>query len=130
MPGKRDCISVKDENGSKTAVQKRLILCNLKEAYVIFKEKYPQIKIGFSKFAELRPKHCILVGKSGTHSVCVCTIHQTVKLMIENARLGTLTNGEFATYKHFLARILCNPPSIDCMGNCSSCPGTNQISVT
>lgn len=131
MPGKRDCISVKDENGSKTAVQKRLILCNLQEAYVLFKEKYPQMKVGFSKFAELRSKQCILVGKSGTHSVCVCTIHQNVKLMIENARLGTLTNGNFSTYKHFLSQILCNPPSIDCnMGNCNSCPGTNQITDT
>lgn len=131
MAGKKDCISVKDENGEKTAVQKRLILSNLKEAYIIFKEKYPQMKVGFSKFAELRPKHCVLVGKSGTHSVCVCTTHQNIKLMIENSQLGKLTNGEFATYKNFLAKVLCNPPSIDCiMGDCTSCPGTDELKNT
>ena len=43
-----------------------------------FKERFPDRKIGFSKFAELRPKHCVLVGASGTHSVCVCTVHQDV----------------------------------------------------
>ena len=36
----------------------------------------------FSKFAEFRPKECVLPGSSGTHSVCVCTKHQNVKLMI------------------------------------------------
>ena len=69
MPGKKDFVSVKFEHG-RTQVQKRLILCNLRELYQLFKEKYPHEKIGFSKFAELRPKHCVLAGASGTHSVC------------------------------------------------------------
>lgn len=50
--------------------------------------------------------------------------------MIENARLGKLSNEEFSSYKHFLAKILCNPPSIDCnMGNCNSCPATEEIKI-
>jgi len=53
---------------------------NLKEAYQRFKEKHPMEKIGFSKFADLCPKHCVLAGASGTHAVCVCTIHQNIKL--------------------------------------------------
>lgn len=32
-------------------------------------------KVCFSKFAELRPRNCILAG---THSVCVCTILYTI----------------------------------------------------
>ena len=31
----------------------------------------PEIKIGFSSFATLRPAHCVLAGTGGTHSVCV-----------------------------------------------------------
>ena len=81
MPGKKDFVSVKQE-GKRVQVQKRLMLSNLREVYREFKEKFPDRKIGFSKFAELRPKHCILAGASGTHSVCVCTIHQNVKLMM------------------------------------------------
>ena len=57
-------------------------MSNLKEMYQLFKEKYPDKRIGFSKFADVRPKHCVLAGASGTYSVCVCTIHQTVKLMM------------------------------------------------
>ena len=48
----------------------------------MFKDKYPKEAIGFSKFAELRPKHCVLAGVSGNHSVCICTYHQNVKLMM------------------------------------------------
>ena len=77
MPGKKDFVSVK-QGGKRLHVQKRLVLSNLKEVYCKFKRQFPDYKIGFSKFAELRPKHCILAGASGTHSVCVCTIHQNV----------------------------------------------------
>ena len=49
-----------------------------KEVYHAFKEAFPSPKIGVSKFAELRPPHCVLAGESSTHSVCVCTVHQNV----------------------------------------------------
>ncbi|GBN46744.1 hypothetical protein AVEN_184302-1 [Araneus ventricosus] len=128
MPGIKDCVTVIESNGSKSKISKRLILCNLKEAYQYFKDKLPSIKIGFSKFAELRPKHCILAGQSGTHSVCVCTTHQNVKLMIENAKLNTLTNGNIKNYKQCLVKMLCNPSAIGCnMGNCAYCPGETEL---
>lgn len=93
-----------------------------------FKDRFPSINIGFSKFAEMRPKHCILAGQSGTHTVCVCTTHQNVKLMIENAKLNTITNGNLTNYKQCLAKVLCNPSSIDCnTGNCVYCPGDTEI---
>ena len=80
MPDCKDFVSVRKAEG-RVHVQKRLVLSNLKETYQLFKEKYPDTKIGFSKFADVRPTHCVLAGVSGTHSVCVCTIHQNVKLM-------------------------------------------------
>ena len=39
------------------------------EAFCLFKERNPEIKIGFSKFAEARPKNVVLPGSSGTHNV-------------------------------------------------------------
>ena len=69
MPGMKDFVSVKQLDGKRVHYQKRLILSNLQELYQNFKEKYPAASIGFSKFTELRPKHCILPGASGTHCV-------------------------------------------------------------
>lgn len=91
MPGKKDCVKIRDETGAKLCVQKQLMLINLREMHELFKTENENIKIGFSKFAELRPKNCILAGPKGTHGVCVCLIHQNVKLMIENSSLASLT---------------------------------------
>ena len=126
MPGKKDFVSIKDAGGRKH-IQKRLVLCNLKELYQHFKDKHPSVKIGFSKFAELRPRNCVLAGASGTHSVCVCTIHQNVKLMVLGARLPELSS-ELKNYRDYLARIICNPPLPQChLGECDSCPGVEEI---
>ena len=89
MPGSKDFVSVRQSEG-QTHVQKRLVLSNLKEIYQLFKENFPDKAIGFSKFAELHPKHCVLAGASGTHAVCVCTIHQNPKLMIIGGRIAAL----------------------------------------
>ena len=50
--------------------------------------------MGFSKFTELRPPYCVLAGASGTHCVCVCTIHQNVKLLFESIKLCDLETSD------------------------------------
>ena len=103
--------------------QKQLVLCNLKEAYQQFRTEFPEVNVGFSKFAELRPKQCVLAGASGTHCVCVCTIHQNVKLM-----LNALNDKAKYEYPHFLAIMSCNPGRPECfLGQCGFCPGTDAI---
>ena len=79
MPGQKDtkCIKI---NGQKSVYQK-LIMGNLKEIFKKFKFENPDIKIGFSSFATLRPAHCVLAGTGGTHSVCVCPIHEYMKFI-------------------------------------------------
>ena len=124
MPGKKDTVSV-SVNGERKSLQKHLILCNLTEAYAKFKEKYPEMKIGFSKFAELRPKQCVLPGASGTHSVCVCQIHQNMKLMFVGSNLDKLTTDDdypLKSVQDCVIKLQCNPPSISCcLGECFQC---------
>ena len=113
MPGKKDFVSVKKE-GKRRHVQKRLVLSNLRKVCCEFKETFPDCNIGFSKFAELRPKHRVLAGASSTHSVCVCTIYQNVKLMSFEMQIP-----ELPTYHHCLAKIMCNLPHPRCyLGEC------------
>lgn len=130
LPGKKDCITI-TELGVKTKVQKRLLLCNLKEAFALFKEKYPNKKIGISKFCELRPKNIILAGASGSHNVCVCAIHQNAKLMLIGAKLKELsveTEYDLSSYKHCLSWMICNPPLPQCFElKCENCPGTPRL---
>lgn len=73
---------MRNDDGQRQHIQKKLIPCNLKELYKTFKEQYPDYCIGFSIFASLRPQHCVLAGSSGTHTICVCATHQNIKLMM------------------------------------------------
>ena len=98
MPGKKDCVSV----GNGKHEQKRLVLCNLSEMHAAFKEKYPNVKVGFSKFCSLRPKWCVLAGSSGTHSVCVCSIHQNAILLVD------AIDWDY-TYKDLIQKVVCDP---------------------
>ena len=110
-PGVKDYVSVKTVNGREQRV-KRLVLGNLKDVYQTFKKKYPDVQVGFSKFAEARPKECVLAGVRGTHAVCVCTIHQNVKLMIDGGRIQR-------TYNELLSDIVCHCPTEACkLGQC------------
>ena len=73
--------------------------------------------MGFSKFAELRPKWCVLAGSTGTHSVCVCSIHQNAKLLV------SAIDWEI-TYKDLMGKIVCNASNKECMMHrCEKCPG-------
>lgn len=129
MPGKKDFVSV-IKDGKRVHFQKYLMLSTLRESYELFKERYPDKKIGISKFCELRPKHCVLPGSSGTHSVCVCTIHQNAKLIIAQCNIPELTNGEFPikTYKDVLSNIICKEPTSKCyFSNCVNCPGSDNL---
>ncbi|XP_044594854.1 uncharacterized protein LOC123272219 [Cotesia glomerata] len=132
MPGMKDFVSIRSDDGNRIHVQKRLILSNLKELYQCFCEINPAERIGFSKFASLRPKHCVLAGASGTHTICVCTIHQNVKLMMLGANIYSLTRNTEKPIKHYsdyLSMIICENPSFQCyLGGCKNCPGVDELS--
>ena len=85
----------------------------------------------------LRPKNVALAGASGTHSVCVCTLHQNVKLMLEGSRLlsnedlKVMLISDYAgpiTYHHILDYMACNPGTPDCfLGNCQKCSNYKNL---
>ncbi len=124
MPGSKDYKSVK-EGGRRVQKQKRLILMNLNEAYCLFKIRYSNLKIGISKFCELRPEEFITVGSKGTHSVCVCTVHQNVKLLLASLPLKAEVE---ITYHDLLNHIVCSTDNSECMlHRCENCPGVEGL---
>lgn len=118
MPGAKDRVSVK-KNEYK---QKRLILCNLEELYVSFKEKYQDMKIGFSKFCYLRPKWCVLAGSPGTHAVCVCAIHENVELLAHALNLH-----DKEAIHQLMDKLVCRREDRNCMLRCcDACPQSKE----
>jgi hypothetical protein len=130
LPGKNDCVTVRIEQ-QKMKVQKRLMMCTLKECFEGYKERYKNDeskKIGFSKFATLRPKNCVQPGSSGTHTVCVCTYHQNIKLFLHGANIEAVTDKKICDYKDCISSVLCQNPSYKChLLKCKQCPGLEHF---
>jgi hypothetical protein len=124
--GKRDYITI-DENNQKVAKQRRLLLMNLEEAYALFKQENIGLKIGFSTFAALRPKECVLaLHNVGTHAVCVCQYHQNVKLVFEPMK--RLFNME--SYRDLFTQMMCIESTIQChLLQCNQCPGIEAMEL-
>lgn len=126
-PGKRDFVII-SLNGEKISKQRRLVLCNLKEAYQIFKAKYPTIRIGFSRFSTHRPANCVLANSSGTHTICVCIYHQNIKLMFDALKKHNVLPNSTKTYHDIIYQVICKDFNDRCISqNCERCPGTNII---
>lgn len=128
MPGMKDFLSVKNDNNERVHVQKRLLLGNLLELYALFKKEYENVTIGYTKFTQLKPPHCILAGSSGTHNVCVCVHHENVKLMLSGVELEHLTKNTRFPLKNYhdcINAIVCAKPLDACfLGDCLDCPNT------
>ena len=96
-------------------------LCNLQELYTAFKEKHLNAIVGFSKFCALSPKWCVPAISKMTHSVCVCSAHQNVVLLVNVMDWGL-------TYKYLIKKIVCSTDSSKCiMHQCESCPGSATL---
>ena len=104
---------------------------NLNEGFQLFKERYPDKKIGFNKFSKLRPKQAVLAGASGTHTVCVCLIHQNNRFMYQAMKFENLKEKlNVNDVSDFLVHIQCNPPNISCwLGECNECGQVKVIEL-
>ena len=135
MAGERNSVMSVLADGTKGRVQKRLILMSLRELYNNFirSDTYKAVSgnfslenaknlIGVSKFAHLRPRHCVWPGLKGHHNTCVCIVHENFRLLCEVAgfeRMPTHT---------FLETYLCKSAGEGCfLGFCSNCPNYSAI---
>ena len=69
----------------------------------------------------MQPKWCVAVDTSGTHAVCVCTIHQNVILLADATKIGLF-------YEDMMKMIVCDSDTKMCMlHRCPSYPGSNIL---
>ena len=88
LPGKKDYVSIQ----KGVHKQKQLVLCNLHELFVAFKERNPDVKIGFSKSCTLCPKccHCRFIR----HTLSMCLYYSSKHhLLVDALNLEVRTDG-------------------------------------
>lgn len=122
--GTKECLMKKVPGSESIALQKRILLYDLKDLYKNWKElnkdKF-EFLCGFSLFASLRPKECVIAGSPGTHKICVCQIHENCKLKLNALRKGL-------DYRDVMEECVCSVANRDCMEhNCGDCKSKDEI---
>lgn len=113
-PGLRDFFILRDDKG-KSKIQKRYLQFTLGEVYRLFLEDNPSTKIGFSKFADLRPKHICLRSKT-PDNMCLCIYHENIRLLLESSSIFPNSTTDF------IRMIVCDDNSKSCMlQTCDEC---------
>ena len=79
-PGKRDYVK---DNGMK--VQKRYLKDYLINLHKKFLDENPSVKVSYSAFCKMKPRHIILV-KYTNRNICLCVYHQNFSLKLQSLK--------------------------------------------
>jgi len=97
--------------------QRRHLLTNINEVYKLFKSERPDIVIGRSKFASLRPNHVRPFGEI-LQDFCVCQTHEDCNIL---SSLRTMSTEVLSTPRDLITLCYCD---------CTSPIGMDMTAVT
>ncbi|CAF1401516.1 unnamed protein product [Didymodactylos carnosus] len=118
LPGKRDTIVVKDDDGQKTTYQKRILINNFRENYELFKVENKNVDLSHSAFADLRRP--FVVSKAAlARRVCVCVYHANGDLFLKSLD-KCIAEKVCSSLETFTQSLVCNTENEECMF--SQCP--------
>ena len=119
-PGRKDFITVKDSTMNKTQVQKRYLICSLRETYSLFKKDHPDTILSFTKFCELRPQHIQTFGKCPLDTCC-CLHHKNFEALC-NGLASVIPNMQKYSHDWVRMHVLCDLPNEACKNSqCEEC---------
>lgn len=120
--GMKEYVSIKDDNGQTIKVQKKILIYNINELYNNYVKQNQHTSVpSLPFFAQLRPKQCVFADAPGMHNVCVCAIHQNIKLKLSAVKLTI-------NYKELIAAGVCFADQKNCMlHECDECPKADGI---
>ncbi|CAH0558559.1 unnamed protein product [Brassicogethes aeneus] len=122
IPGMKDIKSFRKNGGERQRVSVRTFLNLSYIASTI--DTFWEIKISLTKFREMRPPYCILAGGKGSHNVCVCKIHQNLRLRYAGIKQTLLKKHiQFdKSYRDSFNEMVCKESKSNCfLLNCQKC---------
>jgi len=103
--------------GTHERMSRCYLTCSLNEAYHVFQQKHPDIKLGFSTFCDLKPVNVKLSGQI-PQMICLCKYHENFRSLVVVLSLQTGVNKTH----DFLNLVVCNTQSALCMmQECENC---------
>ena len=91
----------------------------LQELYALFKNDHPEVKIGRTKFGQLRPIN-VLLSSSLPHNTCQCKYHENFILLLE--ALHKVSSKIPIYSSDFVGQMVCQTSTHHCWSNqCHEC---------
>lgn len=113
-PNIRDCVKTAEVSERKS---RRYLICTLLEAYFMFSQKFPNIKVSLSKFCGLRPQH-VRTNSYLPEITCLCKYHENFRSLCKSLKPVLPNEG----VKDFISKLVCSIQSEACMfGSCDLC---------
>ena len=120
LPGKRDFVTVNNNDGTKEKVRKRVLVETKNETFKKFQKENPNVKVSRSKFCSLTPENVKSFKEMPQYS-CLCKQHANWDFMFKAIK-SSLTNCDIETKYELLSIFTCSLEHYDCMaGNCENC---------
>ncbi|CAF3857698.1 unnamed protein product [Rotaria sp. Silwood1] len=118
LPGKRDYVTVTDDNGESMTLKKRILLYNIRETYQLFVNEYSNknVDLSLTSFNELRPVN-ILIHSYMPHRSCLCIYHENVNLLIKPLSKHISCDG-LNLLQEFTSMLGCDEQEEKCMFSC------------
>lgn len=122
-PNKKDVVHVV-KDGKREAVVKRFMTRTVRETYNVFRNNHPEVRLGMTKFYNLRPKY---VRITPHQFQCVCTYCANFELIIIAANSVCRQQLSKDTLKSLS---LCNQPTEACLfQECQECSGGKRLTL-
>jgi hypothetical protein len=122
MPGKRDYITVKDDDGETITLQKRILLNSVRETYELFlsDNNITNASLSLNSFGNVRPLNVLLYSHM-PHRSCLCHYHENVNLLLIPLS-KCIRSSNLDTLQAFSSALVCNEEDENCMlSRCSLC---------
>ena len=94
----------------------------LRETFELFKRAHPEVKVGFSKFASLRPVNVLLL-KDQSPDQCKCKIHENFILKLTGLKIDY-------NEKFWPGILCCDDKELDSscwLGTCPACKSGSLV---
>lgn len=119
-PNLNDVITVFEGNQKKKVSVKHLMY-SVKETYAMFMKEHPEVKVGLSKFFDLKPENIRSFTKM-PHNVCVCQIHENLRCALKTLRKSNEFFSNIKTDNEMHLNFTCQDPKEECFFNeCEFC---------
>lgn len=128
-PGRKDFVSVLDEDGNKVKHQTKYLMYPIREVYAKFCKEYGSVPLKRSKFFELRPKY-ILSASETPANLCLCVYHADFMEAVNSISKVIPEMPMYGDGNIFYETFFCETMSKQCwLNECENCKGVFNDTV-